>query len=50
MQLFVEYQVPSDLFSYDGNDSPTVSTRDKVENVREHVQAVLDVIDGIKEK
>jgi hypothetical protein len=50
MQLFVEYQVPSDLLSYDGNGSPTVSTRDKVENVREHVKVVLDVIDGAKEK
>jgi hypothetical protein len=50
MQLFVEYQVPSDLLSYDGDCSPTISTRDKVENVREHVKAVLDVIDGTKEK
>jgi hypothetical protein len=50
MQLFVEYQVPSDLLSYDGDCSPTISTRDKVDNVREHVKAVLDVIDGTKEK
>jgi len=46
MELFVEYQIPSDLLSYDGNTGANV--RDKVENVREHVQAVLDVIDGMK--
>ena len=49
MDLFVEYQIPSDLLSYDGTSSGT-NARDKVENVREHVQAVLDVIDGIKGK
>jgi len=48
MDLFVEYQVPSDLLSFDGDAG--ASTKDKVDNVREHVQAVLDVIDGSKEK
>ena len=48
MELFVKYQIPSDLLSYDGNTGANV--RDKVENVRENVQAVLDVIDGMKGK
>eukprot|EP00980_Cylindrotheca_fusiformis_P021749 scaffold8569_cov139-Cylindrotheca_fusiformis.AAC.19 len=50
MQLFVEYQIPADLLSYDGEDNSTVTTRSKVENVREHVKAVLSVIDESKEK
>jgi hypothetical protein len=42
MKLFVEYQVPSDLLSYDGEHDETV--QEKVGNVKEHAKAVLDVI------
>jgi hypothetical protein len=49
MELFVEYQVPPDLLSYDG-ENEDASTKDKVENVKEHVQAVLKVIDENKKK
>jgi hypothetical protein len=49
MQLFVEYQVPSDLLSYDGESSDS-SIRDKVENVRTHVKVVMDVVDAAKDK
>jgi hypothetical protein len=49
MELFVEYQVPSDLLSYDGNDS-TASPKERVDNVREHVQAVSGVISEAKSK
>ena len=44
MQLFVEFQVPSDLMSYDGEESNGVSTKDKVANVKDHVNSVLSVI------
>ena len=44
MQLFVEFQVPSDLMSYDGEESNGVSTQDKVANVKDHVNSVLSVI------
>jgi hypothetical protein len=44
MQLFVEFQVPSDLMSYDGEESNDVSTKDKVANVKDHVNSVLGVI------
>ncbi len=50
MDLFVEYQIPSDLLSFDGDMSTEANVRDKVENVREHVQAVLDVIGSMKKK
>eukprot|EP00980_Cylindrotheca_fusiformis_P021693 scaffold8535_cov132-Cylindrotheca_fusiformis.AAC.1 len=50
MQLFVDYQIPADLLSYDGEDNAAVTTRSKVDNVREHVKAVFSVIDESKEK
>jgi len=44
-ELFVEYQVPSDLVSCDyDNEGNKSSVKDQVENVREHVKSVLDVI------
>ena len=48
LSLFVDYQIPSDILSFDG---PSTATRsEKVEAVREHVTAVLAVIDASKEK
>lgn len=49
MELFVDYQVPSDLLSYDGEDE-NVNVKEKVSNVKGHVQAVLDVIAAAKIK
>jgi len=49
MELFVEYQVPSDLLSYNGA-TDDVAVEDKVSNVREHVKSVMEVIEGEKEK
>lgn len=51
-EMFVEYQVPSDLVSYDGdmarnqneNDDRNESVKDQVANVKEHVTSVLGVI------
>lgn len=44
IQLFMDHQVPSDLFSYDGIDS-NPSPREMVDNVRGHAKAILDVIE-----
>ena len=49
LELFVEYQVPSDLLSYDGIQDDA-SPNERVENVRGHVKAVVDVIDEAKKK
>jgi hypothetical protein len=49
MELFVEYQVPSDMLSYDG-ENEDATTKRKVDNVKEHVKAVLDVIQENKKK
>jgi len=49
MELFTEYQVPSDLLSYSGR-SEGVALEDKLDNVRTNVRAVTDVIEGEKKK
>jgi len=49
MELFVEYQVPSDLLSYDGIEI-NARSKEKVDNVRSHVQAVSAVVQEAKAK
>ena len=49
MELFVEYQVPSDMMSYNGS-AKNVATQDKISNVRDNVKGVLDVVNAEKEK
>jgi len=46
MSLFVNYQIPSDLLTFDG--LPDSSPVDKVGAVKGHVKSVLDVIDESK--
>jgi hypothetical protein len=46
MSLFVEYQIPPDLLSYDG--LPTTATSEKNASVKAHVKGVLDVIETIR--
>ncbi len=48
MSLFVEYQIPSDLLSFDGPED--TSGIDRVDAVKGHVAAVLSVIEGEKKK
>ncbi|CAJ1960164.1 unnamed protein product [Cylindrotheca closterium] len=50
MELFVEHQIPSDLLSFDEVCNSSISASDKVEVVRQNVKAVMDVIEGTKEK
>ncbi|EJK73244.1 hypothetical protein THAOC_05139 [Thalassiosira oceanica] len=49
MELFIEYQVPSDLLSYNGH-SESAALEDKIGNVKANVKAVMDVIEYQKEK
>jgi hypothetical protein len=48
MELFIEYQVPSDLLAYDGKDDRDVAH--KISEVKRNVQAVLKMIKAAKEK
>jgi hypothetical protein len=48
MSLFVDYQIPSDLLSFDGAADADVPS--KLNKVKEYVKTVLDVIESSKEK
>eukprot|EP01062_Namystynia_karyoxenos_P072277 TRINITY_DN682_c0_g2_i1.p1 TRINITY_DN682_c0_g2~~TRINITY_DN682_c0_g2_i1.p1 ORF type:complete len:1004 (+),score=317.32 TRINITY_DN682_c0_g2_i1:78-3089(+) len=48
MELFVRYQIPSDLVSYGGN--PDASPDAKLAAVKEHVAALRRLVAGAKEK
>ena len=48
MSLFVEYQIPSDLLTYDGPDAASI--REKVDSVKENVKPVLAVIEATRIK
>ena len=50
MELFVEYQIPSDLLSYNGLHGNTVALQDMLSNVKDNVKGVMDVINSEKEK
>lgn len=47
LSLFVEYQIPPNLVSYDGDESAPVA--EKVDAVKQHTKGVLDVIKDIKD-
>ena len=48
MSLFVDYQIPSDLLSFDGSEEASIA--EKVESVTRDVAAVMDVINKEKAK
>lgn len=48
LSLFIEYQIPSDLLSYDGPDE--ASAPDKLARVKEYTQRMLDMIDLSKQR
>jgi len=49
IELFAEYQIPSDVLSYDGPEEGE-NSKEKVANVKEHVRGVLEVIEENKKK
>ena len=49
MELFIEYQIPSDMLSYNGAHE-NVSLRDILSNVKSNVKGVMDVLSSEKEK
>ena len=50
MELFIEYNVPSDMLSYNGYFEHDTPVADKISNVRDNVMGVMDVINAEKEK
>lgn len=49
-ELFIEYQIPSDVVSCEFGNEGGQSVKDQVENVRQHVKAVMDVITAQKQE
>ena len=47
MEMFIKYQIPSDLISYDGN--PNASVQDKLARVKTHVKAMQEMIQHSKD-
>jgi hypothetical protein len=47
MEMFIKYQIPSDLISYDGN--PNASVQEKLTRVKTHVKAMQDMIQHSKD-
>jgi len=48
MKVMLEYQIPSDLVTYDGDGKATQA--DKIAGVRKHASAVLSMIDEAKDQ
>mmetsp|Transcript_29907 Transcript_29907/g.66264 ORF Transcript_29907/g.66264 Transcript_29907/m.66264 type:complete len:1003 (-) Transcript_29907:96-3104(-) len=48
LELFIDYQIPSDLLSFDGTSDLTVV--EKVDTVKKHTASVLEMIESIKVK
>jgi hypothetical protein len=48
MELFIEYQVPSDLLAYDGAENRDVAH--KIAEVKRNVEAVQDMVKAAKQK
>ena len=48
MELFIKYQIPSDLLSYDGPEDTAATA--KLEAVKEHRDTIMKVIEREKEK
>jgi len=48
LKLFITYQIPSDLLSYDGSEN--ASTETKIERVKRHVKAMQAMIDNTKDE
>eukprot|EP00012_Vannella_robusta_P013716 CAMPEP_0206209744 /NCGR_PEP_ID=MMETSP0166-20121206/17093_1 /ASSEMBLY_ACC=CAM_ASM_000260 /TAXON_ID=95228 /ORGANISM="Vannella robusta, Strain DIVA3 518/3/11/1/6" /LENGTH=500 /DNA_ID=CAMNT_0053631203 /DNA_START=92 /DNA_END=1594 /DNA_ORIENTATION=+ len=50
LELFIEYQIPSDLISFDEDDHPHASTPEKINIVKEHVATMRKMIEKSKQR
>jgi len=48
MEMFIKYQIPSDMMSFDGDEDASVE--EKVDAVKAHVKALYEVIQESKDK
>ena len=50
MKLFIDYQIPADLLSYDETEAMTASAVMRVSSVRANVQKILDILNEVKQE
>jgi hypothetical protein len=50
IELFIEYQVPSDMLSFDGNPEEDSTAKAMVDNVKCHVGSVMNIIENARNK
>eukprot|EP00339_Tiarina_fusa_P021804 CAMPEP_0117014176 /NCGR_PEP_ID=MMETSP0472-20121206/11550_1 /TAXON_ID=693140 ORGANISM="Tiarina fusus, Strain LIS" /NCGR_SAMPLE_ID=MMETSP0472 /ASSEMBLY_ACC=CAM_ASM_000603 /LENGTH=684 /DNA_ID=CAMNT_0004717671 /DNA_START=752 /DNA_END=2806 /DNA_ORIENTATION=- len=50
MKLFIEYQIPSDLISFEPEEGVSYSSAERVATVKRHVAAVQEMIAAAKQK
>merc|ERR1712137_571668 len=50
LELFIQYQIPSDLIRFDKDDSPNATPIQKVDIVKTHVQTMKNMIEKSKKK
>eukprot|EP00339_Tiarina_fusa_P029718 CAMPEP_0117035768 /NCGR_PEP_ID=MMETSP0472-20121206/25381_1 /TAXON_ID=693140 ORGANISM="Tiarina fusus, Strain LIS" /NCGR_SAMPLE_ID=MMETSP0472 /ASSEMBLY_ACC=CAM_ASM_000603 /LENGTH=748 /DNA_ID=CAMNT_0004745333 /DNA_START=1359 /DNA_END=3605 /DNA_ORIENTATION=+ len=50
LRLFIDYQIPSDLISFDEDDHPNASTPQKIEIVKQHVATMFQMIEKSKQR
>jgi hypothetical protein len=48
MEMFITYQIPSDMLSFDGDKNASVAA--KLANVKKHVKDLFDMIQEMKNK
>merc|ERR1712137_541800 len=48
LNLFIEYQIPSDLISFDEDDHPNATAQQKIEIVKQHVKTMQEMIERSK--
>ena len=48
LRLFIEYQIPSDLLSYEG--SPNIELHVKLDTVKGHVKAIMDMLESTQKQ
>merc|ERR1712137_677960 len=50
LELFIDYQIPSDLLSFDPEDHPNASTVEQINIVKEHVATMRTMIEKSKQR
>jgi ubiquitin len=50
LSLFVDYQIPSDLLNFNGEDANNISTAEKIDIVKAYTASMLDMVGNMKQE